>query len=94
MAQALGLLKAGLTQGDVALEMGRSQSSIAQLAKKARELGQEKALKTVPGWGRKKLASPEDVRKMVRIVDKRPFLFAKAVKRKLGPGGRSSRLGG
>ena len=37
------------------------------------------------GGGRKKLASSADIRKMVRLVTKQPFLFAKGVKRMLGP---------
>ena len=66
-AQVLGLLKAGLTQQEMALETGRAGSSISQLNTKARELSETNTLKTITeGRGRKKLATPEDVRKIVQ----------------------------
>ena len=66
-AQVLGLLKAGLTQQEMALETGRAGSSISQLNTKARELSETNTLKTITeGRGRKKLATPEDIRKIVQ----------------------------
>ena len=84
-AQVLGLLKAGMTHREVALETGRALSSISQLRKKARELGDQEALKTIQeGRGRPKLATPEDVRRITAMLDRNPWLSGKAVKRKLG----------
>ena len=86
-AKALGLLSAGFTQREVALECNRSRAAISKLAKKAREVGFEKALKVLPGRGRKTLATLGDIRKMIRLVQQRPFLSSKEVKRLMGPRG-------
>ena len=83
----MGYLKAGWTISQVAKELGRDKSAISRLAKKAREMGEEKAMVRSPGCGRKNLASLGDIRKILRMVQKRPFITAKSIKRLLGEDG-------
>ena len=51
------------------------------------ELGEERAMVKRPGCGRKNLATLSDIRKIIRIVQKRPFITAKSIKRLLGDEG-------
>ena len=86
-ARALGYLAAGWSISGVAREMNRSKSSISELAKKARKVGEERALIRSPGSGRTNLASLGEVRRIIRIVQKRPFISFKGIKSLLGEAG-------
>ena len=83
-ARALGYLAAELSISGVAREMNRLKSSISELAKKARKVGEERALIWSPGSVRTNLASLAEVRRIIRIVQERPFISSKGIKRLLG----------
>ena len=78
-ARALGYLKAGWTITQVAKELGRHKLAISRLAKKDREMREERAMVKTPGGSRKNFTSLEDIRKILRLVQKRPFISAKSI---------------
>ena len=54
-AKALGFLQAGWNITEVAEKVGRNKSVISRLAKKARDMGEERAMVRKPGGGRRNL---------------------------------------
>ena len=64
-AKAVGYLAAGWGIKALARELGRAQSSISALAKKVQDLGEERAILTQAGQGRKNLASLAEVKKFL-----------------------------
>ena len=66
-----GVPEGKLGHFQVAKELGRHKSAISRLAKKAREMGEEKAMVRIHVCGRKNLASLGDVRKILRLVQPR-----------------------
>ena len=69
-AKALGFLQAGWNITEVAEKVGRNKSVISRLAKKARDMGEERAMVRKPGGGRRNLATLSDIKKIIRIVQK------------------------
>ena len=86
-AKAVGYLAAGWGIKALARELGRAQSSISALAKKVQDLGEERAILMQAGQGRKNLASLAEVKKVIRMAQKDPFITAKTIKRRLGEEG-------
>lgn len=82
-ARAIGLLQSGLSMAKVARQMKVAKSSISRLASKVRKVGNERALKNLPGQGRKPKASLGDWKRIVRMVKKNPFITALKIKEKL-----------
>ena len=70
--RALGYLKAGWIITKLAKELGRHKSVIFRLAKKAREMGEERAMVRSPVGGRRNLTSLADIKMMIRMVQKMP----------------------
>ena len=71
-AKALGFLQAGWNITEVAEKVGRNKSVISRLAKKAREMGEERAMVRKPGGGRRNLATLSDIKKIIRGSGKYP----------------------
>ena len=86
-ARALGYLQAGWNISQVAEIMGRHKSAISRLAMKATELGEERAMVRRPGGGIKNLGTVSDIKKLIRLVQKRHCITAKSIKRLLGDEG-------
>ena len=79
-ARAIGLLQSGLSMAKVARQMKVAKSSISRLASKVRKVGNERALKNLPGQGRKPKATLGDWKRIVRMVKKNPFITALKIK--------------
>ena len=71
-ARALGYLQVGWNITQVAEKFGRHKSVISRLAKKAREMGEERAMVRKPGGGRRNLATLSDIKKIIRGSGKYP----------------------
>ena len=71
-AKALGFLQAGWNITEVAEKVGRNKSVISRLAKKARKMGEERAMVRKPGGGRRNLATLSDIKKIIRGSGKYP----------------------
>ena len=65
-ARALGYLQVCWNITQVAEKFGRHKSVISRLAKKAREVGEERAMLRKPGGGRRNLATLSDIKKIIR----------------------------
>ena len=84
-AVAIGYLEKWYKPSHIAKDLGVSPSTITRLRAKVVKLGKERSLKNAPGQGRKDKASLRDVRLIINLIKRRPFLSAVRIKRVLAP---------
>ena len=75
-ARAIGLLPSGLSMSKVSRHTKVEESSISRLVSKVRKVGNERALKNLPGQGRKPKTTLGDWKRIVRMVKKNLFVTA------------------
>ena len=82
-AQVLGHLAAGWQPVKVARKMEVACSTITR--DKARDVGEEQALRNKPGVGRESKVSLGNVQRIIKLIRRRPFLSAVRIKAILSP---------
>ena len=75
-ARAIGLLQSGLSITISFRQLKVTKSLISRLVSKVRNVGNERALKKLPGQGRKLKTTLGDCKRIVKMVKRSPFVTA------------------